>query len=347
LQHEIDGPAGGRFIVFEPSVPPRALHDATGSPRRPQIRVAPVIAERPTPQIYDAAELLALKLPPRQYLLSPILPAKGLAMVYGPRGLGKTHVGLGIAYAVASGGEFLRWRAPEPRQVLYIDGEMPAAVVQERLAGIVAGCKADPKPGALRFLAADLYDGALPDLASPEAQEWLEGVIGELPDLLILDNLSALTGAARDNEADAWSSMQTWLLSLRRRGVSVLFVHHAGKGGQQRGTSRREDILDTVIALRRPADYSPKEGARFEVHLEKARGLFGDGADPFEAQLTAEAGVSNWTWKALEDARLVRAAALFSEKASVADVAEELGISRSAAGRLRKRAVEEGLFNEA
>ena len=33
---------------------------------------------------------------------------------------------------------------------------------------------------------------------------------------------------------------------------TVLFVHHSGKGGQQRGTSRREDVLDTVIALRYP-----------------------------------------------------------------------------------------------
>ena len=50
-------------------------------------------------------------------------------------------------------------------RVLYIDGEMPAEVVQERLAGIVAGGKKDPEPdAALRFLAADLYDGALPDL---------------------------------------------------------------------------------------------------------------------------------------------------------------------------------------
>ena len=126
----------------------------------------------------------------------------------------------------------------------------------------------------------------------------------------------------------------------------MLFIHHAGKGGQQRGTSRREDILDTVIALRPPGDYSPKEGARFEVHLEKARGIFGDGADPFEAQLTAEAGVSSWLWKPLEDARLVRAAALFTDGSSVADAAEELGISRSAAGRLRKRAIAEGLFHE-
>ena len=38
-----------------------------------------------------------------------------------------------------------------------------------------------------------------------------------------------------------------------------------------KGTSRREDTLDTVIALRRPEDYSPEQGARFEIHLEKLR----------------------------------------------------------------------------
>ena len=50
--------------------------------------------------------------------------------------------------------------------------------------------------------------------------------------------------------------MQRWLLSLRRRGKGALLIHHAGKGGQQRGTSRREDVLDTVIALRGPTTMS-------------------------------------------------------------------------------------------
>ncbi len=72
---------------------------------------------------------------------------------------------------------------------------------------------------------------------------------------------------------------------FRRRGVSVLIVHHAGKGGEQRGTSRREDVLDTSISLRRPNDYVPTEGARFEVHFEKARGIHEDRAKPFEAKL--------------------------------------------------------------
>ncbi len=51
----------------------------------------------------------------------------------------------------------------------------------------------------------------------------------------------------------------------------MIVVHHAGKNGEQRGISNREDLLDTSISLRRPADYSPAEGARFEVHVAKGR----------------------------------------------------------------------------
>jgi putative DNA primase/helicase len=301
--------------------------------------------DRERPIIHDAASFLNLELPPRELLLDPVLPAKGLAMLYAPRGMGKTFVALGLAYAVASGGQFWTWKAAAPRRVLYVDGEMPAQALQDRLKSIIAGNIADASPANLQFLAADLQAEPLPDLADPSNQTWLESVWGERPDLLILDNLSALTGSVRDNDADSWTAMQRWLLSLRRRGTSCLFVHHAGKGGQQRGTSRREDILDTVISLRKPANYSPKEGARFEVHLEKARGLFGEAAEPFEAALTMEGSAACWSWKPLEDARLHAAAALFRDGYKVRSVAEELKISTGAAGRLRKKAIEAGLFD--
>ena len=92
---------------------------------------------------------------------------------------------------------------------------------------------------------------------------------------------------------------RTGCLRLRRKGVAVLLIHHAGVNGRQRGTSRREDALDTVIALRRPADYSPEQGARFEVHIEKARTLVGEGPSPFEAAVepfTTEGGKSAIRW---------------------------------------------------
>ena len=66
---------------------------------------------------------------------------------------------------------------------------------------------------------------------------------------MILDNLSALCVSGKENEGESWLPVQRWALRLRQRGISVLFVHHAGKGGAQRGTSRREDLLDVVINL--------------------------------------------------------------------------------------------------
>jgi hypothetical protein len=51
----------------------------------------------------DLDELFALDIKPRGMVLDPIIPEKGLAMVYSGRGVGKTHIALGVGYAVATG----------------------------------------------------------------------------------------------------------------------------------------------------------------------------------------------------------------------------------------------------
>ena len=287
-----------------------------------------------------AAKLLSLTVPIRQMALAPVLPLPGLAMLYGPRGTGKTFVALTIAHAIAAGGSAsaLRWHAYKQLRVLYLDGEMPAGLLQERLAEIVLGAGHMTPPAVLSFLCADLLTAGLPSLARPAMQAAVTAAAADY-DVLVLDNLSALAGGLRENEADDWQPIQTWLLGLRRLGKTVLIVHHAGKGGQQRGTSRREDVLDTVIALRRPADYEPDQGARVEVHLEKARGLAGPEASPFEARLIAAPGGGlTWSVTDLRDANRERAEGLLAEGMSIRDVAEETGLSRSAVHRLKKAA---------
>lgn len=281
-------------------------------------------------------ELLSMRIKPREYLLEPIIPEKGLVMLYGPRGTGKTFVGLAIAYAVATGADYLRWVAPARKNVLYIDGEMPLAVLQERLAQIVEGSPDEAGPVALSILAADYVEGGIPNLAMPEAQGQIESLL-EGVDLIVIDNISTLASSGRDNDAESWGPMQEWLLSLRRLGKSVLLVHHAGKSGGQRGTSRREDVLDTVISLRRPSDYSPEQGARFEIHLDKARGIYGDEAKPFEARLEIRDGSATWTTRDLEDSQLEQVAALLRDKQSVREIAEITGMSKSQVHRLKKR----------
>ena len=156
-------------------------------------------------------------------------------------------------------------------------------------------------------------------------------------ELVIIDNLATLARHGRENEAEGWLPVQQWILSLRRQGISVLLIHHAGKGGQQRGTSSREDVLDTVINLRRPDDYQTEQGARFEVHLEKARGIVGDGAKPFEATLEAQGRALVWRCRDLEDVRLAQVKELKAEGLSANKIAEETGIPRSTVQRLIRK----------
>ena len=86
------------------------------------------------------------------------------------RGVGKTQVAIGIAHAVATGGAFLHWNAPLPRHVLYVDGEMPGADLQERLRMF---CPVTS--GRLRILPMDEQElGVSLNLSQMESQERLE-----------------------------------------------------------------------------------------------------------------------------------------------------------------------------
>ena len=85
------------------------------------------------------------------------------------------------------------------------------------------------------------------------------------------------------NDAESWVPVAEWALELRRQGKAVLFVAHAGKSKQQRGTSKKEDVMDVVIKLDHSQDYQPEMGAALTVEFEKARHLSGDDPRNFEA----------------------------------------------------------------
>lgn len=296
-------------------------------------------------RVVTAAEFLAIGFSPRNNLLAPWLPEAGLTMIHSLRGGGKTFFQLFVAVAVAGGGEFLRWRAPAPRRVLILDGEMPGPTMQERCARVIASSAVSLTGDFLRLVTPDLQDGAMPDLATRSGQARVEPYLADV-DLVIVDNVSALCRSGEENAGESWLVVQDWALRLRRQGIAVLFVHHSGKAGQQRGTSRREDVLDTVIALRRPSDYRASEGARFEVHFEKSRGFTGKDAEPFEAQMVEQDGRLTWAMKSLDDRTTERVAALLTGGMSQRATAKELGIGVSTANRHAKKARALGLVRD-
>lgn len=161
----------------------------------------------------------------------------------------------------------------------------------------------------------------------------------------MVDNLSALVRrGGRENDAESWLNVAEWAMYQRSRGRSVLFIHHAGKNGDQRGTSKREDILDTVIRLARPKDYdASREGARFTVEFLKDR--LRSAGEPFEAALSSSPqGGQVWTIKTLENSRAEQIIELAELGLSVTEIAGELDINKSTASRALKKAVQEGHY---
>lgn len=299
-------------------------------------------------QAVDIHKLAKMQFKPRNPLLGPWLHSQDLCMVYAKRGIGKTHFSLAVAYAVATGGKFLGWQANQPHKVLYLDGELPGNVMQTRL--LMHLPDQEPQPEYFRIFTPDLLsmDQLMPDLATPQGQAIINTMIEPDTSLVVIDNLSAWArGTRAENDAESWLPIASWVLALRRRGIAVLLVHHAGKGGDQRGTSKREDLFDVVIRLSRPSDYDPKQGARFEMTFTKFRNHHGADAEGLEVTLLEDSnGSASWSWNTLEGSTYLRVVNLANEGLSQTDIARELEVNRSTVNRHYRKANEQGLISK-
>jgi putative DNA primase/helicase len=153
---------------------------------------------------------------------------------------------------------------------------------------------------------------------------------------LVLDNVSCLFPGISEDKKQDWEPINAWLIRLRHRGITVLLGHHAGKGGQQRGTSGREDNLDTIIALTKPPGHQAKDGCHFHLRFEKARGIKGDTVDELDVRLDTTPDGLGWTWCPLDVKRKARIEDMLGDGMPPKSIAEELGISASYVYR-RKR----------
>lgn len=284
----------------------------------------------------NALDFIRKDFPPREHIIGPFVK-QGLNMVYAPPGVGKTYFSMGLAYAIATGGEFLRWRCEKVQSVIYFDGELPAFLLKTRLLDLfrLAPCE------ALEFdiVTPDEQACPMPDFSTKEGQEAALELIGD-SQFIVIDNISTLCRTGKENEAESWIPVQNFLLHLRRIGKSVLLVHHSGKGEVRspRGTSKREDTLDLIISLNHPADYKATEGCCFEMKFRKSR-HFRNKEDIEE--LTAKYNDFGWTVKDLEKSNVDKIQKLFEEGLTQKEIAEMLKIDKGWVSRVLKKDKEE------
>ncbi len=284
--------------------------------------------------------------PPREIILHPWLPQQGLAFIYAASGVGKTLFTLNVAYAIASGGNFLKYKCLKPRRVLYVDGEMAYIDVYSRFMQIIK------QQGPLEddnffLLNPEKSSLKLPKISSPEGQAFYNKKMDDLNiEVLVLDNLSTLS-SIEENSSEEWLIIQDWLIDLRSRGKTVIVVHHAGKDKKgYRGSSRMLDVLDAAISLQASSqDQLENEmiaTKKFKIEYQKYRSFGGADILPFEVGLSPH----GWEFQSMEQTNIERIAERLNIKMTHKDIAIELGVSRPYITKIAKKARSMGLLRD-
>jgi hypothetical protein len=89
-------------------------------------------------------------------------------------------------------------------------------------------------------------------------------------EVLFLDSQSQLL-SGDSLEHDFQEARRRYLLSLRLMGLCVVELHHSGKQGLQRGSSKNDDNLDLQMSLTPEKDWEHGDGLRFVLNYEKRR----------------------------------------------------------------------------
>ena len=211
------------------------------------------------------AQWLARALPDTDHLLGELLSTTCRFIFCADTGLGKTMFAMAIAFAMHLGRGFLHWATQRAARVLFIDGEMPRDLMQERIALACQWFAIEPPSEGLFFLSSEDVED-MPPIDTPEGQAWLDEFIIKLGgvDFIIFDNFMCLCATdLRDEEG--WRQLKPYVLNLTKRRIGQLWLHHVGHDKSRLyGTKTREWIMDTV-ALGETVDVPNADGLCREV----------------------------------------------------------------------------------
>lgn len=281
---------------------------------------------------------------PIEMVLSPILPKQGIGWIYAPAGVGKTFFSLNLAYAIAAGGEFLKYKCPKPRKVLYVDGEMPYNQIHPRLVSI------EQQHGSLDFddnfhiWTQDRLAFPIPKMDDLVGQEiYKKKLLDEGFEVVVFDNLSALS-LVDTNKGVEVKPVMNWLVSLRHAGLTVITVHHAGKGGEYRGASELIDFADFAIQLTNANEEELSENPihvkKIKISYKKNRGFHGEDCLSYEAQFFN----GKWTHQSIKTSVIDKIRELLLLGMNQRDIAKEIGYSLGQTNTLIRNGRKDGVL---
>jgi hypothetical protein len=298
----------------------------------------PEVPRNDSTWFFPAHHLVNALLPPQRIFVytvegTPVLRASFLVELFAFRGLGKSAIAMGITKLLLKGGEFLDYRSEGGARVLYVDGELPLCLLQERIKTFIGDTTEN-----LWFMSAEQLPGQVfPALIDPAVQAMFEERLELLkPDVIILDTLTAC-GKFDTNDGDAWRIFNSFLLRLRFKGYCVIVVHHAGKNGTQRGRTDAEDNMDLVMHLTPPEGHDPGDGLKACVSYTKVR--YGGRLQNFTCEYVGG------SWRLVVDSDEKEIVDLLNGGTSIRNISTSLGVTIARVRAVRKKAKAKGLLS--
>jgi DNA-binding NarL/FixJ family response regulator len=287
-----------------------------------------------------------MKLPPRELIVSPWLKTGSLGYIFGKRGSGKTWFAWKMAINISKGEDFGPWKCEKPWKTLYVDGEMPINSMQERLRLLSV-----PPFDNLMIMSHETVaenDNIILNLCKEEQQESLLKICMENEiRVIFLDNLSCLFAGMRENEADDWEKVASWLQKCQRNKISVIILHHSNREGKEmRGTSRREGAASWILRVSKNGNKNEaKKGTFFTTSFEKNREDDGVPERNLDWSFVTEDGKTQVTYFPT-DTKILVYDMIASGVDSNGDIAEELEITKGTVSKYASRLASDGLIKK-
>jgi hypothetical protein len=222
-------------------------------------------------------EFLAQKMVAGKVLVDPIIPDPARIMLAGFAGVGKSTLAMNMAAAISAGLPFLGWET-QKKTVIYVDGENPLHLVQQKTAVIFNSVGGDINN--IHFL----FPEEKLNLCNTNAMSALErSIMAHEAGLVVLDSFLNFFTLKNENDAtETRAALDGITLLLRRTGCSVLILDHTAKPLRvsyghgisgpptPRGSGTKVDFADVVLVIE---EKNRNGGSVKTLHFTKLRGV--------------------------------------------------------------------------
>jgi hypothetical protein len=230
-------------------------------------------------EIMGVKDFISRPHPEREVMIEPWLNTHQYVILSAKMGVGKTLFSLSLCYHLSTGTDFYKWTPSRRFKTLYIDGEMTWYDMDERLKTFNLADYPDLDEYMYIYSVLDNHTTIQPILTNPAFRKQIEDFcIQKGIELVVFDNKSSLTPGLEETKTREWGEINSWLLSLRSKGITPWLIAHKGKNTiGTRGDSSVQDNNDISIDLNSPSGVNPSGGdCEFNMSFLKGRKRFGN-----------------------------------------------------------------------